>query len=98
MSTTPEEQLETLPVNHPQAGYLNHDRSGLQATGTVPAEEQAIYDERTAADEAEADAVAQNEHDVATADDEETPPATRAKSSTSSSSSSSSSSSKDKDS
>lgn len=74
MSSTTEEELLTLPVNHPQAGYTNYDRSPVLGTGTVPPEEQAIYDERTAADEAEAEAVAQAEHEVAVAEAEEDVP------------------------
>jgi hypothetical protein len=93
MSSSEEEQLQTLPVGHPQAGYTNYDRSPVLGTGTVPADEQAIYDERTAADEAEKEAVAQHEHEVATTEPgpvaEETPPASKSTSTSSSKSSSS---------
>ena len=66
MSTTPEEQLQTLPVNHPQAGYTSPAKDTLVATGTVPDDEQQAWDDRTEAQQAEEEAVAQHEHEVAT--------------------------------
>ena len=64
-STTTEEAKLTLPVGHPQAGYVEPDLSYHEGTGTLPDEEIEIHEERNAAREEEAQAVAENEDKVA---------------------------------
>lgn len=64
--STPEEPKLTLPVGHPQAGYVEPDLSYHEGTGTLPDEEIEIHEERNAKREEEAQAVAENEHKVAT--------------------------------
>ena len=96
MSTPEEEQLQTLPVGHPQAGYLAPKHDQVQGTGTLPPEEQEAWDARIAEQEAQAQAVAENEDKVAKEEaggEEETPPVSSKSTSTKSSSTSGSSSS-----
>jgi hypothetical protein len=63
------EVLKSLPVGHPQAGYVSPDTSYVDGVGQRPADEQAAADEAVAAREDEAKAVAANEHAVATAEE-----------------------------
>jgi len=63
-SKTDEPKL-TLPVGHPQAGYVEADLSYHEGTGTIPDEELEIHEERNAAREEDAQAVAENEDKVA---------------------------------
>jgi hypothetical protein len=62
------EVLKSLPVGHPQAGYVSPDTSYVDGVGQRPADEQAAADEAIAAREDEVKAVAENEHSVATAE------------------------------
>jgi hypothetical protein len=66
---TEPEVLKSLPVGHPQAGYVSPDTSYVEGVGLRPEDEQAAYDEAVAAREAEAKAVAKNEHAVASAEE-----------------------------
>lgn len=94
-SVTEEGKQETLPVNHPAAGYVEPAKDTLVDTGTVPDPEQEAWDERIAANEAQAKAVADAEHEAATKppETEEPPPEPEQQSSKTSTSKSSSSSS-----
>jgi hypothetical protein len=65
MARTSEEPKLTLPAGHPQAGYVSPDLSFHDGTGTLPDEELDWHEERNAAQEAEAKAVAENEDKVA---------------------------------
>jgi hypothetical protein len=95
MSTPEEEQLQTLPVGHPQAGYLAPKHDQVQGTGTLPPEEQDAWDARIAEQEAQAQAVAANEDAVAKAEageaEVEAPASSKSTKSSSTSGSSSSS-------
>lgn len=64
------EELLTLPVGHPEAGYVGPDLSFTDGVGTLPPEEQEARDEAQAARDEEVEAVAQHEHEVATAERE----------------------------
>ena len=61
----------TLPVGHPQAGYVSPDLSFQDGTGLLPEEEQEFHDGRDEQQQAEAEAVAEAEDTVATAEAEE---------------------------
>jgi hypothetical protein len=93
MSSTTEETKQTLPVGHPNAGYVAPTHEDVQGTGTVPDAEQSWYDDRVEAQKAENDAVAENEDKVAQAEDDEAEvePTSTSKSSTSTSKTSTSS-------
>lgn len=67
-TTKTDEPKLTLPVGHPQAGYTTADLSYHEGTGTLPDEEIEVHEERNAAREEEVEAVAENEHKVATAE------------------------------
>lgn len=69
---TAPEDLQSLPAGHPEAGYVTPDLSYTDSVGKVPAEEQKARDEQTAAQQAEAEAVAKHEHEVAVAEQAET--------------------------
>lgn len=60
-------ELLSLPAGHPQAGFVEPDLSGSSGAGLLPQEEIDAAAERDAAQQADADAVAQAEHDTATA-------------------------------
>ena len=60
-----EEPKQTLPVGHPQAGYVSPDLSGIEGVETLHDDEQKAHDERNQAQEDEAAAVAENEDKVA---------------------------------
>jgi hypothetical protein len=60
-----EEPKATLPVGHPQAGYVTADLSLQDGVGTLPDIEQAWNDERDEAREADVEAVADHEDKVA---------------------------------
>lgn len=65
---TDEEVLLTLPVGHPEAGYVFPDLSFTDQGGPIPPAEQAWADDRDAAQEAEAATVAAHEDEVARAE------------------------------
>jgi hypothetical protein len=67
-STKTEEPKRTLPVGHPQAGYVEPDLSYHEGTGTLPDEEIEFHEARNEAREAEVQAVAENEDAVAKAE------------------------------
>jgi hypothetical protein len=60
-----EERKLTLPVGHPQAGYVGPDLSGVDGVTTFSPEEQKLRDERQAAYEDDLKAVTDNEDKVA---------------------------------
>jgi len=66
MSSVQGERKLSLPTGDPESGYASHDRSPVFGTGTVPDDEQEIYDARTQADEDERKAVEDSEHEIAT--------------------------------
>ena len=66
MSST-EAPLESLPINHPQAGYISPDLSFHDGHDEADLTEQ---EENAAARDAEAQAVAEHEDAVAKAEDE----------------------------
>lgn len=68
MAPSTEERKLTLPVGHPQAGYVSPDLSYREGAGTLPDEEQEAHDERDEAREAEVEAVAAHEDEVAKAE------------------------------
>jgi hypothetical protein len=61
-----EEKKLTLPVGHPEAGYVGPDLSFTDGVGTLPKEEQDARDEQAALHEEEVQAVADHEHEIAT--------------------------------
>lgn len=63
-----EEPKLTLPVGHPEAGYVAPDLSYQEAAGTLPPEEQEWNEERDEAQQADAEAVAEHEDAVAKAE------------------------------
>lgn len=65
MSPTEEKKL-SLPVGHPEAGYVEPDLSLRDGVGTLPDDEQKAHDERDQAREDELSAIADREHEVAT--------------------------------
>lgn len=63
--STPEE-LQTLPVGHPEAGYYGPEPGQSYKAGTPPPELQTALDTLVSDWEAEVAAVQQHEHEVAT--------------------------------
>jgi hypothetical protein len=91
--STKEEKLESLPVGHPQAGYLGPKPGASLDAGTLSDDEQDTLDDAVAEWEAQAKAIAQNEDAVVKAERgevEEEKPAAKSKTGSTSSSSSSS--------
>lgn len=64
--TKDDERKLTLPVGHPQAGYVEPDLSYHEGTGILPDEELAFHEARNEAREEELETVAENEHRAAT--------------------------------
>lgn len=64
--TKDDERKLTLPVGHPQAGYVEPDLSYHEGTGILPDEELAFHEARNEAREEELEAVAENENRAAT--------------------------------
>jgi hypothetical protein len=64
-SKTTEEPKATLPVGHPQAGYVAADLSFTDGVGTLPDIEQEWNDDRDETRGADAEAVADHEDRVA---------------------------------
>lgn len=64
--TKDDEPKLTLPVGHPQAGYVEPDLSYHEGTGILPDEEIDFHEARNAAREADVEAVAAGEHEAAT--------------------------------
>jgi hypothetical protein len=60
----------SLPINHPQAGYVGPDLSEQDTVGVLPTEEQTAYDDQVAAREAEVAAVEAHEAAVIAAEEE----------------------------
>jgi hypothetical protein len=74
-ATAEETPKKSLPVNHPQAGYVRPDLSLID--GREPADESEVEDtepktrqERIDAREAEVEAIAESEHKAATEEEE----------------------------
>jgi hypothetical protein len=63
-----EERKQTLPVGHPQAGYVSPDLSLEVDAGTRPKEEQKNWEEQNAAQKDAAEAIAKHEHKTAVAE------------------------------
>jgi hypothetical protein len=61
----PAEEKQSLPVNHPQAGYVSPDLSFREGVGALPEDEQAWHDERDAVQEEQAEKVADEEDKAA---------------------------------
>lgn len=81
-SKTTDEPKQSLPVGHPQAGYLPPPPAEGLGTGKLPDEEQERLDKAAADYETQAETIAENEDAVVKAEaepeDEETPPTTPA--------------------
>ena len=58
------ENTGTLPVGHPEAGYVSPDLSKHDQTGTLPPEEKEWHEARNQAREEEVEKVEQNEAEV----------------------------------
>lgn len=67
--TTPTEESLSLPINHPQAGYVSPDLSFVDGGELAPGEKE-WAEERDAAQKAEAETVAAHEDTVAKAEQE----------------------------
>jgi hypothetical protein len=65
-----QEEKQTLPAGHPQAGYTAPALDGEQGTGTLPDNEQEWQDERVKGQQEENDAVAEAEDKAAKAEAE----------------------------
>jgi hypothetical protein len=65
------EPSQTLPVGHPQAGYVAPDLSYHDGTGDIPEEEKTWHEARNDARDEQADEVGKNEDDVARTEIEE---------------------------
>lgn len=62
--TAKEEPKGELPAGHPQAGYVGPDLSGITGIETLSEDEQEHYDDQVAAQEEEAETVAEAEDKV----------------------------------
>jgi len=67
-SSTEEEPKLTLPIGHPQAGYVSPDLSYSEGTGILPDDEKKEREERQKAYDEEVKAVADAEHKAAKAE------------------------------
>jgi hypothetical protein len=67
-SSTTEEAKLSLPVGHPQAGYVGPDLSFRDGAGELSGEDKKAYDEQNKAREDELKAVQENENKVARAE------------------------------
>src|SRR5262245_38142980 len=63
-SSTTEEPKESLPIGHPQAGYVSPDLSEAGTAQTLPAEEEEWAKARDEARQEEVDAVAEAEDKI----------------------------------
>jgi hypothetical protein len=66
-----DEGTETLPVGHPQAGYVSPDLSEHDQTGTLPPEEKEWHEARNEAHDDEVERVNEGEAKVAKEEREE---------------------------
>lgn len=61
LNQSEEEPSASLPINHPQAGYVSPDLSFHDGTGILPEAEKAWHEARNKAQEEGAEAVAEQE-------------------------------------
>jgi hypothetical protein len=68
MTNVAEERKLSLPVGHPQAGYVGPDLSFRDGAGELAGDDKKAYDEQNKAREDELKAVQENENKVARAE------------------------------
>jgi hypothetical protein len=69
--STEEEPTQTLPVGHPQAGYVRSDLSEHVDTGTLPDEEKEWHEKRNQEREDQLEQVEKSEDEAAKEEQEE---------------------------